>query len=74
VKTPEEIIQILHSIESLTIVDGELETTFNDEPKFGDGRDISSINAFQHGSFTYELLVLIENHLTADETEEIPAE
>jgi len=30
---------------------------------------VSNINAFQHGSFTYELLVLIENHLTADATE-----
>lgn len=73
-KTPEEIIQILRSIESLTIKYGVLETTFNDTPKLGDDRDVSAISSFQPGSFTYELLVLIESHLTADDTEEIPAE
>lgn len=56
-KSPEEIVQILHSIKTLIIEDGELDTWFQDST-CGEG-----IRGFIPGSFIRELLELIEDHL-----------
>lgn len=57
-KTPQDILNILHSITKLhTIEDGQLDTYFdNSEEAMG-------ISEFVSDSFTRELLELIEYHL-----------
>jgi hypothetical protein len=63
--TPETIVKILHSIKTLSMESGELETTFFNEGTAPD--EISCIRAFHPGSFTRELLELIEDHLCPDD-------
>jgi hypothetical protein len=55
--SPEQIIEILRSIKYLSITDGELDTYFVDS-EIPEG-----INSFIPGSFTRELLEMIESHL-----------
>lgn len=62
-KTSEEIINTLHSITKLDIVDGELDTFIdNKNEPFG-------IGEFELDSFTRELLELIEFHMMKDNGE-----
>jgi hypothetical protein len=60
--TPEQIVEVLHSIKRLSIESGELDTWFENSylnlPE--------SIMSFIPGSFTYELLLLIEGYLLED--------
>jgi hypothetical protein len=56
-KTPEDIVKILHSITKVEIDQGELDTYFEDD------KNPSGIRGFIPGSFTRELLELIEEHL-----------
>jgi hypothetical protein len=51
----ESIIKLLHSINRLSVADGHLEVWINDE--------VSTISEFISGSFTRELLELIEDHM-----------
>jgi len=62
--SPEEIIQILHSISKLSTSDGELDTWFTDSQYPMVPRE------FVPGSFTRELLDLIEDHLLSEEPNE----
>lgn len=59
--SPEKIIEILRSIEKLSVDDGELDTLFVDSTSGPE-----SISGFIPGSFTRELLELIEKHLLLD--------
>jgi hypothetical protein len=59
--SPEKIIEILRSIEGFSAVDDELETIFNNRGL--PFQLAESISSFQPGSFTRELLELIEKHL-----------
>jgi hypothetical protein len=58
-KTSEEIVKILHSITRV-----EVDTCNNLDTWFEDGVVPSGINSFRQGSFTKELLELIEKHMT----------
>jgi hypothetical protein len=58
--TPEEVIEILHSIKKLSVKYGELDTWINDD-KYS-----SRIQGYMPGSFTRELLELIQKHLLND--------
>ena len=62
--TPEEIVQILHSISKLSTKDKELDTWFGNEPH------ASGIHSFVPESFTRQLLELIEDYLLGDEHED----
>lgn len=64
--SPEEIVNILHSIRKLSIDEcGELDTRFADSNVAGGISHITEgIHSFQPGSFTRELLELIQTHLT----------
>lgn len=53
----EEILKILHSITDLSTKDGELDVWQEGDNHF------SSINSFAPGSFTRELLELIQLHM-----------
>lgn len=64
--SPEEIVGILHSIETLYVGDGYLEVRFK-ETKLDSGGE--SISSFIPGSFTRELLELIEDHLFEEKPE-----
>lgn len=67
-KTPAEIIQILHSIKDVRLdKDGEIEVLF-DPPSttFPDGWEPNA--GFNYGSFTQDLLLLIEGHLQSKKT------
>jgi hypothetical protein len=62
--SPEDIVKILHSINKLSVSDGELDTWFEfDEYPSG-------IRSFEHDSFTRKLLELIEDHLLENENED----
>lgn len=62
-QSPKEIIEILHSIEKLSVEDGELDTWFKDTEFPMVTRE------FIPESFTRQLLDLIEGYLL-DDTEE----
>lgn len=68
-KSSKEIIEILNSIEKLSVEDGELDTWFKDSTTGPE-----AITGFIPGSFTRELLELIEKHMMGDVnlTEEMP--
>ena len=55
--TPEKIVKILHSIKILSVKDGELDVCFDKDCYF------SGISGFIPGSFTRQLLELIEDYL-----------
>jgi len=60
-KTPEEIVEVLHSITRLSVKDGELDVWFEGDPY------VNGIRGFIPQSFTRELLELIEDHLLTNE-------
>lgn len=60
--TPEEIIETLHSIKKLSVKDGELDV-WQKETEKDYPHNASGISSFIPGSFTYDLLCLIEEHL-----------
>ena len=68
--TPAQIIELLHSIEDVRLdAHGELEVKFKDPDPFSkDGWEANS--GYIHGSFTQELLFLIEAALRG----ELPAQ
>ncbi len=53
----EDIVKILHSIKKFSVEDGELDTWFEDS-EYAEG-----VRGFIPGSFTRELLELVERHL-----------
>lgn len=55
--TPESILEALHSIKRISIEEGELDTWI------GDDASASSVREYMQGSFTRDLLELIEKHL-----------
>lgn len=61
-KTPEQIIEILHSITKVSVKDKELDVWFNNDP------NMSGLRGYIPGSFTRELLELIEWHMLEDES------
>lgn len=62
--TPETIIQVLHSITEVKLnSDGEVDAWFDGEA------DASGKREFEYGSFTRELLELIEEHLSNGQSE-----
>lgn len=59
-KTPQQIVEILHSIKDVRLnQNGDLEVKFNEAPT----DDWESIFGYNHGSFTQQLLLLIEDEL-----------
>jgi hypothetical protein len=64
--SPEKIVEILHSVKKFSVKDGELDTWFQDS-QYPEG-----IRGFIPGSFTRELLELIERHLLDDTGEGDP--
>jgi len=62
--SPEEIVRILNSIERVSVEDGELDIWFKDS------NSPEGIRGFIPGSFTRELLELIEDHLLDDQSDE----
>ena len=62
-KTPNEIVQILHSIKEIHFDGEEIEVSFQDS-KFPE-----SLRSFEYGSFTRELLELISHHLSNNESD-----
>lgn len=55
--SPEDIVDILHSVSRLSIEDGELDAFFDDS------QEPMGIREFIPSSFTRQLLELIERHL-----------
>jgi hypothetical protein len=60
--TPEQIVEVLHSIKRLSIESGELDTWFEN----GYLNIPETIRSFVPGSFTRRLLELIEGYLLED--------
>jgi hypothetical protein len=63
-KTPVEVLSILHSFKELSIKDGELDV------KLADDTCWSVSTSFVPGSFTRELVELIEKHLLDEDLDE----
>lgn len=58
VYSPEEIVEILHSI-----IEVKLDTSGEIEAKLAGDPLTNSLRSFSYGSFTRELLELIEDHI-----------
>lgn len=64
--TPKQIIELLHSIQDVRLdAQGELEIKFKEpDPVWKDGWEANS--GYEYGSFTHQLLCLIEYYLHSD--------